>query len=391
MTQKTQVDTENTGKSTHDKSELIQRLQALLQQILATKNIFSAVVAVETMDRSFCWVGTAGEAEPNGSEINEATPLFIASVTKLFIASTVLKLHKRKQIHIDQPITAYLPATLVSGIHRMNEVDYTEKITLRHLLSHSSGLPEYLEDRPKRGGTFVERILEEDFAFAIEDILEFIRQLPPHFPPQPLDAPKQKVRYCDTNFQLLIAIIKAVTGMSLHEAFSDFLYQPLGLKDTFHPGTRDAGLEPASLWLDGQPLHIPKAMQSFGDLISTVDDQLHFMRSLMRGEVFDDPETLNLMTRHWNTFGFSLNPVRLSPGWPIEYGMGMMRFKLPKLFSGFRQIPAVVGHSGSTGSWLFYCEELDVILAGTVNQLSAGAVPFRFIPKMLQVLGEAGF
>jgi CubicO group peptidase (beta-lactamase class C family) len=366
------------------------KFEQLLAEMMTQKSIHSALVAVEKMDGSFRWVGAAGDANLGGAPFLADRPIFIASVTKLYIASAILKLNERGLVQIDQPLVAYLPPTLTKGLHRLGGVDYSQQITLRQLLSHSSGLPDYLEDKPKGGKNFAERLIAEDFAFTIDDIVDVVRDLTPHFPPQPMEAPKQLVRYCDTNYQLLIAIIEAVTGGSIHAAFTDLLYRPLGLEHTYHPGARSDVPEPAMLWVDREPLDIPLAMRSFGDLISTVDDLFAFMRCLMRGEVFDDPATLSLMTGHWNTFGFSLNPVRLSPGWPIEYGLGMMRFKIPKLFSGFRSIPAVMGHSGATGSWLFYCEELDVMLAGTVNQLSAGAVPFRYIPKMVQVLGAAG-
>ena len=378
------------AQSNPESEALADQLEAILQEMAAMKNIPNALMAVEKMDKSFSWVGATGDAQPDGPEMHVDTPYNIASVTKLYIASTVLKLYERSLIQLDQPMMTYLPEGVVEKLHQLSEVDFVEQITVQHLLSHSSGLPEYLEDRPKGGRGFVEGILEADHAFTLEDILDFIRDLPPHFPLQPLDAPKQKVRYCDTNFQLLIAMIEAVTGVSLHEAFSTNLYQPLGLENTYHPGTRADVAEPAGLWVDDKPANIPLALRSFGDIYSTVDDQLSFMRALMQGEVFDSPETLQRMMAHWNTFGFSLNPVRLSPGWPIEYGLGMMRFKIPRLFSPFRSVPTVVGHSGSTGSWLFYCEELDLLLAGTVNQLSAGAVPFRFIPKILQAVAKAG-
>ncbi len=390
MSEDKQRKTVHRGEGLAGSDALADQLEAILYEMAAMKNIPNALMVVEKIDRSFVWHGATGDAQPDGTLLHVDTPIFIASVTKLYITSTVLKLHERSLVQLDQPITAYLPEGVVEKLRQLKEVAFVDQITVQHLLSHSSGLPEYLEDRPKGGRSFVDGILEEDYAFTIEDILDFIRDLPPHFPPQPLDAPKQKVRYCDTNFQLLIAIIEAVTGRTLHEAFSENLYEPLGLEQTYHPGARADVPEPAALWVDDQPVHIPLAMRSFGDLISTVDDQLRFMRSLMRGEVFDDPATLILMTGHWNTFGFSLNPVRLSPGWPIEYGLGMMRFKIPRLFSPFRSVPAVVGHSGATGSWLFYCEELDLLLAGTVNQLSAGAVPFRFLPKILQAAAKAG-
>lgn len=374
------------GKS----EELADRLELLLQEIAAQRHIPSVLMAVEKGDRSFTWVGATGDAQPDGTQINVETPIFIASITKLFIASTLLRLYEKQQLDLDQPFRTYLTGSQFEGLHRLNGADYTDQITLRHLISHRSGLPEYLEDRPKGGRSFVEGILEEDHLFTIDDILDFVGELPAHFPPQTLDAPRQKVRYCDTNFQLLIEIIKSVTGRSLQEAFTKYLYQPLGLEQSYHPGDRPESPEPAALWVDNQPVYIPLAMRSFGDLISTVDDLISFMRSLIDGKVFDDAATLQMMMGHWHAFGFSLNPVRLSPGWPIEYSMGMMRFKIPRLFSPFRSVPAVVGHSGATGSWLFYCEDLDFYLAGAVNQLSAGAVPFRFIPKILQAVDSAG-
>ena len=390
MTEKNLSKPQKMDEQIPDPEALDAHLERILQQITAPQLIHSALVAVEKMDGSFRWVGSAGDASPDGTPLSADTPLFIASVTKLYIASAILKLQERGLVNIDQPMADYLPQTLISGLHRLDGVDYTGQITMRHLLSHSSGLPDYLEDKPKGGQNFAERLIAQDYAFKIDDIADVVCGLTPHFPPQPLDAPKQKIRYCDTNYQLLIAIIEMVTGGSLHAAFTDLLYKPLGLEHTYHPGTRPDAPEPAMLWADSEPLRIPLAMRSFGDLISTADDMLKFMRSLMRSDVFDDPGTLDLMKGHWNTFGFSLNPVRLSPGWPIEYGLGMMRFKIPPLFSGFRSIPGVMGHSGAIGSWLFYCQELDMLLAGSVNQLSAGAVPFRYIPKMVQAVQSAG-
>jgi CubicO group peptidase (beta-lactamase class C family) len=79
-----------------------------------------------------------------------------------------------------------------------------------------------------------------------------------------------------------------------------------------------------------------------------------------------------------------------APGWPIEYGLGMMRFQLSRALSPLYPVPALIGHSGSTGSWLFYCPERDLFLAGTVDQGSAGPVPFRFLPKVLRAVERAG-
>ena len=215
--------------------------------------------------------------------------------------------------------------------------------------------------------------------------------LRPHFPPQPLDARRHKIRYSDTNYQLLMAIIEAVTGRPLHEVFNELLYVPLGLRDTYHPGTREEpSLRPATMWFGERPLNITQALGCFRDLGSTVDDMLRFMRALVRGEVFGRPATLEAMLGHWNAFGFSLNPIVTSPTWPIEYGLGAMRFRIPRLFSPFRAVPTGVGPTGVTGSWLFHCPELDIVLAGTVDQGTAAPLPFRLVPKMLRLLEGIG-
>jgi CubicO group peptidase (beta-lactamase class C family) len=365
-------------------------LQELLHQLAAPQSIHHAIIAVETGDGSFRWSGALGDAHPDGTPMRADTPIWIASVTKLYIASSVLKLVERGLIRLDAPMSTYLPQTLIGGLHRLDGVDYTEQITVHHLLGHLTGLPDYFDARPKGEKPLIEQVIERDFAFTIADTLDMVRhKLTPHFPPQPVDVPRPKVSYSDTNYQLLIAIIEAVTGQPIHAALADLVFAPLGLEHTWHPAALPASVTPATLWVDKQPLRIPLAMQSFGDLSSTVADLLKFMRALIQGEVFDNPATGNLMTQHWHTFGFSLNPVRTSPGWPIQYGLGMMRFHIPRLFSLLRPTPPVIGHTGATGSWLFYCPDLNVYLAGTVDQVAAAAAPFRFVPKLLHILASA--
>jgi D-alanyl-D-alanine carboxypeptidase len=368
-------------------NEVTERLQGLLQQLIAPKSIPHAIVAVETVDRSFRWVGAAGDAHPDGTPMREETPIWIASVTKLYIASTILKLCEQNLVRLDAPMSAYLPQSLIGGLHRLDGVDYTEQITIQHLLGHLTGLPDYffVSRRGEKG--LMDRLIEQDTTFTIEEALQIVRDATPHFPPQPLDAERPKISYSDTNYQLLIEIIEAVTGQSLHKNFQEMLFDPLQLHHTFLPGTLD-GPEPeaATTWFEDKPLDIPLAKHSARDLISTVDDMLEFMRALVRGEVFEHPGTLQHMMENWNSFGFNLNPMQM--GWPIQYGQGMMRLKMPRIFSPFRSIPAVVGHTGFCGSWLFYCPERDLLLAGTVDQGTAGAVPFRFVPKLLNNLTQ---
>jgi CubicO group peptidase (beta-lactamase class C family) len=91
----------------------------------------------------------------------------------------------------------------------------------------------------------------------------------------------------------------------------------------------------------------------------------------------------------WIRFGFPLDRATLrSPQWPIEYGLGLMRFHVPRMIAPFGRVPPLIGHTGSTGSWLFHCPQRDLLFAGTVDQATAGALPFRFVPKLLRALGD---
>ncbi|MGD2217538.1 MAG: serine hydrolase domain-containing protein, partial [Gemmatimonadales bacterium] len=210
---------------------LSHRLQELLHRLVSRKGIQHAIMAVASGDRSLRWVGAAGDAKPDGTPMRADTPFFIASVDKLFTATVILKLRERRQVGLDEPISTYLPQTLIGGLHRLGGVDHTGTITVRHLLSHTSGLADWLEDRPKGGRSLVERLIDEgDLSLSTDDLFHIVRdQLTPHFPPQPMEAKRQKVRYCDTNYILLIAIIEAVTGQPLHEVYEGFLFRPLDL------------------------------------------------------------------------------------------------------------------------------------------------------------------
>ncbi len=68
------------------------RLESLLDWVAGRKGIHSAVFSVVSGDGSFRWAGARGVVAPDGAPMTPATPWFIASVTKLFIAATVLRL-----------------------------------------------------------------------------------------------------------------------------------------------------------------------------------------------------------------------------------------------------------------------------------------------------------
>lgn len=370
------------------KGETVRVLEKFLHDLKHRPQVKQAILAVETLDSSFSWVGTEGLARPDGTPMRPDIPFWIASVTKLYIAATVFKLQERGNLSIRDSIATYLPASLIKDLHRAGNADHSEKITIQNLLEHSSGLPDYLEVRRKGSRSLFQELLEEgDRQVSIEDIVDIIEAAnSPLFPPQPVEARRKKVRYSDTNYQLLIAIIERLSGRPLQQVFEHLIFEPLGLKRTFLPGTDSARNFPevASVWYRDKELRIPEAMNSLKDLYSSASDLLVFMRALVQGTLFSNPDTFDLRTQTWNRFGFSLSPV--GPGWPVEYGQGLMRFRLPRFLTPFRPVPEIIGHTGVCGSWLFYCPRLELLLTGSVSQLSAGPVPFSFLPRLLKAL-----
>ncbi len=369
-------------------NKLKEFLENSLQKLTSRKHVKHAIFGVENGSGSFQWVGTAGKASADGTPMHTTTPFMIASVTKLFIAASIMKLYEQNELSLDKPISDYLPDSIAGKLHVMDGTDYSAQITVRHLLSHTTGLPDWLEDKPKGKKSLLDQIEEqEDRLISIAEAINFVKEkLTPHFPPQPLERSQIKIRYSDTNFQLLMAILEQVMNRPVHGVFEELIYRPLGLHSTFHPGHQPEHLKtkPSDIWIYDKPFSQPLLLQSFRDLYSTADDLLNFMRAIFRYQFFQNKKTLELM-QNWNQFGFPRDvPGLRQPNWPIEYGLGMMRFKMPRLFTPFKPVPALLGHTGVSGSWLFYCPDYDLYLCGTVGQLSETPLPFRFLPKVLR-------
>jgi len=369
----------------------------MLDNLVKRKRFQHATLAAEAADGSVSWSGTAGTAYADGTPMSPDIPYFIASIDKLYTATAILKLCEQGRLSLDAPLSAVLPLDLTDRIHVKGGVDYSDRITVGHLLSHTSGLADYLEDRPRGGKSLIARLIEggEDRQLNVVTAMSTVREdLEPHFAPQDPESERSKVRYSDTNYLLLIAIIEALYKRALHEVVTELIFAPVGMRQTYFLGVSEPLVptrEPATLWSGTRALDLPQILVSLRSVYSTLGDQIASLRALLSGEFFDDPATLGLMMRCWKRFGVPLDMTALrAPSSPIEYGFGMMRFALPRVYTPFRPIPPVLGHTGSTGSWLFHCPRYGLLLAGTVDEVSAGALPFRVIvPRVLRAVEDA--
>ncbi|MBI9044965.1 MAG: beta-lactamase family protein [Anaerolineaceae bacterium] len=355
-----------------------EKLQVFVENtVKSDRQIRNCMLLVSSGDERFHWTGAAGLAdEEKCVKISTETPFFLASITKLFTAVVVMQLYEDGLLNLNDNIVDYLPGNLVNGIHIYKGIDYTNRIQIQHLLSHTSGIADYYTKAPKGERSFMDILLAEpDREWTVEDTIVWAREkLEPSF------APGEKAEYSDTNFQLLGFIIEKVTGKALHDVYLEYIFGPAGMKHSCLY-TRSEPIEaaiaaPAHLYYKDLDLTFHKAYESSwadGGIISTMEDCLKFFKTLNSGKLIKDKTNIDMM-HQWRPIFF-----------PIQYGFGTMYYKLSRLMSPFFAIPGVWGHSGSTGSFLFYCEEQDLYLVGSINQAKNPGKPFQMMAKILNV------
>jgi len=357
--------------------DLESRMRALVDRYAAKRQVRSIVAGIQSTDGRIDAAAAAGYGDVGGSvEMTPDTPYHLASITKMYTATVVMKLAGSGEIDLKAPISEYLSADLVEGIHVMDDTDHGGRIMVSQLLDQTSGLADYFDGTPKGGSSLADDLKEgRDRTLRIDDICEIVRLLPPEFAPGAGDG--RKAHYSDTNYALLGAIIEAVTGMTVADTFRETIFEPVGLEHTYvfdHTLTQPA---PSAMYFKDRALEIPLAMSSFapdGGVVSTLAESLRFLRALFGGELLAE-EQLAVMTKRWNPIFF-----------PLKYGGGLMRFELPRWMSPFKAPPELIGHSGSTGSFAFYNPKRDVYVAGTVNQMEKPGRPYRLMTQMIGLL-----
>lgn len=186
---------------------------------------------------------------------------------------------------------------------------------------------------------------------------------------------KGKALYSDTNYQILGRLIETVSGKPIPTAMQEFIFTPLELQKTYlYADSRDTG--PAPLYYQKNRLQVPLAMTSFGaegGIVSTSAELMIFLKAFFGGTFF--PVEDFAWMKQWNRIFY-----------PLEAGVGLTRFKLPRLFSPFKATPEFIGHSGLSGTVAFYVPEKDIYLTGTVNQIDHPSRSFRLMLELLDCL-----
>lgn len=347
------------------------RLNAMLAEMVQKPVYSSVLLAVQSAS---CHVDYRGVQGVKDGDTN--TPYFIASITKLYTAAVVLKLHDTGKLHLSDAIAHHLPADIITKLEACCGADNVQAMTIEHLLRHTSGIPDYFEGKGNHGSLLEHLKAGMDEPFDVRRAVDIATQQKATFGPT-----SGRASYSDTNYQLLGAIIESVTADSLGDAYAAYIFTPLGLTNTWLyqyplPLNQD---EPLAFQNKLQTLTIPQSMMSFwadGGLVSTLDDQLVFLRGIFEGRLFD-AGLLDAMQTDWKSLFF-----------PLSYGMGMMRFALPWWMSPFSPQPELRGHAGASGSFAFYVPQREMYIVGTLNQLDQPQRMFTWMLRVLRVVAK---
>jgi len=328
------------------------KLDHLLAKMVDNKNIFSTVIKVENGEGNISWKGAAGSMQANSR-------YFIASVTKLYVTAVVLKLIEEGKLALTDKISKYLPDHYCKELHVLKGKDYSDEITVLHLISNTSGLPDYFFHKQKDGKTVADSLMDgNDEKWALENTIGLIKQLKPNFKP----GAKWRASYSDSNYQLISKILENITGKTIENVFQDYIFLELGFKNTYVYADMDDN-SPVPFFYGSKKLWLPQYMTSIGaegGIVSTVDEVMIFLKEFFRGRFFDKEKIEEL--KKWNLI--------LPPPGLFLFGIGLEKLWIPWIASPIKYPGEILGFWGQTGSFAFYNPKSDLYFCGTTNQIN---------------------
>ena len=220
----------------------------------------------------------------------------IGSVTKQFTSAAIMRLVEQGKVSLDDTLQKFLPNFPTQG----------NRVTVRHLLNHTSGIKSYTSLGPKWG-----RVIRLDLA--PDSVVALFANEPFDF------KPGDEWRYDNSGYFLLGMIIEKVSGKPYGQYLKDELFTPLGLKSTIYCDqaplikhrAQGYALRPDSTFINAEPLSMTQPYAA-GSLCSTVSDLAAWTLALSSGKVVS-PASYKAMT----------TPGTLNDGKPLVYGFGL--------------------------------------------------------------------
>ena len=187
----------------------IQRIDSLLNSLYADQKINGNVLIAEKgkviYKHSF---GNANEEKKQ--KLDENSVFELASVSKQFTAMAIMILKEKKLLSLDDDFTTYIP-----------ELSNYKGITIRNLLNHTSGLPDYEE--------IMDTLFDKTKIATNKDIISLFATHNPKI----FFEPNTKWKYSNTGYALLASVIEKVSGLTYADYLNKTIFRPLKMKNTF--------------------------------------------------------------------------------------------------------------------------------------------------------------
>ncbi len=311
-------------------------LQKLLDQLRKDAGAPGAILGIASGDGHLKVVASGQADREAGRPMAPDTPYFLGSITKTYTAVVILRLAEEGRLSLDDPIARFLPAFPEGS-----------KITIRHLLTHTSGLKDFYSHfyyRPDRE----EMIRLVTKRWTEEELLELSGRFGRWF------DPGTDWDYSNTGYYLLGVIIERASGLALTEAYRRYIYEPLGLRRTWLAQHEEARgplpvgyMGPVEGWKHSEMfgelgstavLDQSSVELSAGGLAAPAEESLQFLRGLFTGKLLA-PASLEAMQGFRATPSLGLFSKSAAPPSKFEgYGMGFVKIE--------RAGVTLLGHGG---------------------------------------------
>lgn len=364
------------GKS-NSFSGLTNDLDALTHRLLDgnTVNIKNAVIKVAIPSRDYEWNKGWGYAH-GSTPVSSQDQFYSASIGKMTLATLAMIYLESGHLKLDDPIRKYLDEASLKGLFLVDGTDYSSSVTIKHLLSHTSGLQNYFTDGDQdynANPDFQELMMKDSKKiWQATEILDWIRNKLPA-----LSAPGSQYHYSDTGYVLMGMVLEAVSGQKLHQMYRERLWKPLGMDQTYmwfkeKPVAPVSGTQIAHTYADSYDMSTINALSADwagGGLITSTLDLYKFINAWVNNRIFKKDGTKALMEDYHPTEAYGLGHWKIKP-------------------SGWKE--TIIGHDGTSQSFCFYVPRFEAYIIGTFNQTSLNTTMnhYSFIEESIKLLDQ---
>lgn len=329
------------AKAERDDPPALAAISKSMRRVVDEREIAGAVTLVATPDR-IVHLDAAGKADLDADKAMSSDSIFwIASMTKPILAALLLMLQDEGKLSVDDPVDKYLPEFK----RLQTTAGKPARVTIRHLLTHTSGMGEITPDEAR----------------GIKNLAGAI----PLYVARPVAfEPGSKWVYCQSGINTGARIIEVVSGMPFEEFAQKRLFDPLAMKDTTfylteeqlprlarsYRRTEKGELEATEIrFLNGK---LPTSRDRFpaanGGLFSTASDYAHFCQMLLNGGEYEGKRYLKAASiQLMNTIQTGELKTGFTPG--NGWGLGCCVVREPQGLTALLS-PGSFGHGGAYGT-----------------------------------------